>query len=169
MPRHATRLSCLPLASVFLICLASFGCATFSGNTALDLAEMPGEPKVADLARCFLVFQPISGRPEVVEVPLEENATVQTALDHVRADKRFRRMKIHVLRRAATSGRGPGQLQKMNVEYDTRRDAVVVEYDYALHPNDRIIIEEDPSTVVDDMLRGVAGRMGLPMLQQFAR
>jgi hypothetical protein len=168
MSRNTPRLSCLLLASVSLLSLASLGCATISGNTGLDLAQMPGEAKVADPARCFVVFEPISGRPEVVEVPLVEGATVQTALDDAKADRRFRRMNIHVLRRAAGPGRGPAQLQKMNVEYNTRRDAVVVEYDYALYPNDRIIVKEDPSTIVDDMLKGVAGRMGLPMLKQFA-
>jgi hypothetical protein len=168
MSRNAPRLPYLHLVSVSLISLASLGCSTIIGSAGLDLAELPGEAEVADLARCFVVFQPMSGRPEVVEVPLGEAATVQTALDHAKADKRFRRMKIHVLRRAAAPGRGPGQLQKMNVEYNTRRDAVVVEYDYAIYPNDRIIVEEDPSTVVDDMLKGVAGRIGLPMLKQFA-
>jgi hypothetical protein len=118
---------------------------------------------------CTIVVQPARGKPRVVQMPLTEGATVQTALDHSKASKRFRRMNIEVLRKPHAQASSPVPVQKMQVEYDRRRREVEIEYDYALYPNDRVIVEEDTTTVFDDMVEKVAGKLGVPMVRNILK
>jgi hypothetical protein len=157
----------------FLVVFAAFfttGCATVSQKSDLDLSDVASRPVTeqtsAQLARtpeCTIVIQPARGKPQVVQMPLSEGATVQTALDHSKATKRFNRMNIHVLRRPHDQASSSAQVQKMQVEFDRRRREVKIEYDYALYPNDRVVVEEDTTTFFDDMVEKVAGKLGVPM------
>jgi hypothetical protein len=99
-------------------------------------------------------------------MPLSEGATVQTALDFSKATRKFRRMDIYVLRTPPSAGNVPAQAQKMQVEFNRKRHRVDPEYDYALYPNDRIVVQEDPTTFFDEAIEAVAGRLGVPMISQ---
>jgi hypothetical protein len=156
------------LASILLASLFTGGCATIDRKSTLDLADIPGAP-AAEVPECTIVLQPGRGKPDVVKMPLTEGATVQTALDHSKATKRFRRMDIHVLRTSPGRGSSPGRVQKMNVKFNRPRRKVEIDHDYALYPNDRVVIEEDTSTILDELVEKVGGQMGLPIARNLVR
>jgi hypothetical protein len=120
-------------------------------------------------SECSVVIQPARGKPQVMQVPITEGDTVQTALDHTKVTRRFRRMNIHVLRSPRGQAASPAQVQKMQVEFDRKHREVKVEYDYALYPNDRIVVEEDTSTALNDMVEKLAGGLGMPVLSNMVR
>ena len=136
-------------------------------KSTVKLSDLPGKPDgqstAAELPRCTIVMQPEKGRPEAVQVPLSEGATVQTVLDQSKAMKRFRRMNVYVLRKPAMDGKSPREPQKMSVEFKRSGRQVEFDHDYALHPNDRIVVEENTSSMVDDMVGTMADALGIPV------
>jgi hypothetical protein len=161
----------LTFIPVLLTGLLAAGCATLDRKPVLntsDLANPPAKEQMgagpAQTPHCTIVLQPGRGKPNVVQMPLTQGATVQTALDHAKACKRFRRMDIYVLRSPPSPGDPSARVQKMNVELNRRYRKVEIDSDYALHPNDQVFVEEDTSTVFDDMVRSVAGRLGAPIV-----
>ncbi len=158
-----------PLAATLLIAMMTTGCTTVGEKATLSLSD-PGRAQLELTERqaptCTVVLKPGLGKPVVMEMPVTEGATVQTALEHSKATRKFRRMDIHVLRPPQVRGNSPAEAQKMTAKFDRRHREVEIDHDYALYPNDRVVIEEDQSTMVDDMFQSIAGRMGLPMLRQ---
>jgi len=145
------------------------GCAALDTTRQLQLPLVSPADKAVQTEttpstlHCTVVLQPSGSPPETMKMPLSDSATVQTALDHVRAAKRFRKMDIHVFRTPPNHASGNAGLQKMNVQYDYVRRRATWESDYQLHPNDRVIIVEDPSNMLDEMLGGLTKAIGGPM------
>jgi hypothetical protein len=172
MSRISPKSTIWSLNALFLTALLTTGCTTVGGQSSLGLvdASQAGlDTAERPTPTCTVVLQPNRGTPKVVEMPLDEGATVQTALEHTKATRKFRRMDIHVLRPAQARANAPAEPQKMNVEFDRIRREVEIDHDYALFPNDRVVIEEDPSTMIDDMFHSVAGRLGVPMVNQLVK
>ncbi len=168
-----SALTVLALVCVILACGLSTGCATFGDSSAFKLPGTSGpdgaDPTAAPQEHCTVVLQPGRGEQDVVQVPLTGGATVQTALDQSKATRKFRRMEIYVLRKPPSRGNRPSQVQKMNVEFNRKRRRVDAEYDYALYPNDRVVVQEDMTTIIDDTVEAVAGRMGIPIVTQLMK
>lgn len=91
--------------------------------------------------------------PKMIALPLQDQATVQTALEESGAISMFRTMEIEVHRRVPETGR----LLKMQVDYDPGQDQVRVEQDYALHPNDRIIVKPASKGALDKVMSQLMG------------
>jgi hypothetical protein len=53
-----------------------------------------------------------------------------------------------------------GQFHRILCEYDLGTKRVTPEFDYALLPGDRLVVQEDPSNMFDDMLSSALGPMG---------
>ena len=70
--------------------------------------------------------------------------------------ERFRRIKLQLVR-AAPRGRS---IHKLDVAWDRGKKRVPPSHDYAIHPNDRLMVIEDTSTVIDDMLARLTGPFG---------
>jgi hypothetical protein len=171
--RFSTPLPCLV---VVLAALSFTGCATVRQQSTLDLPDAANPPgteaapaQTLQTSECSVLIQPARGKPRVIQVPITEGDTVQTALAHSKATQRFRRMNIHVLRTPRGQTGSPGEVQKMQVEFDRKRRKVEMEYDYALHPSDRIVVEQDTTTMFDDMVEKLTGRMGIPVLKNVIR
>ena len=77
---------------------------------------------------------------------------VQDAVTKSRCLKKFRRIDVEILRADED-----GQRQRMACHYDIKTKQIKSEYDYALMPGDYIVITEDPTTMVHDMLKDFAG------------
>lgn len=135
----------------------SVGCATFTSSNKSTLADTePTVDAVADETPQITVELRFENRkPESVKLPLAEGMHIQQAVEQSGAGKRFRRMKIDLMRPIN------GRLQKLASEYNHSEGMVDPAYDYALYPGDHLIIKKDPSTIVDDMI----GSLGLPMKQ----
>ena len=88
-------------------------------------------------------------KPKLGILPVsDEPLFISDALKEVQARKRFSRFTAEVYRP------GPKGYQRMAVQLDNRYRSVPPQYDYALHPNDRLIIMRDSSTSVDNLLTG---------------
>lgn len=90
---------------------------------------------------------------DVVPLPLTPNMTVQEALDQARASKRFRRLGIDLMRNANQTG----EPHKMAIAWDNGKKRVAFSTNYALHPNDRIMVTENTDTALDDMVAKIMG------------
>jgi hypothetical protein len=87
--------------------------------------------------------------PEFREIPLREGMCIQDALIETQLTRRFGRMNLELMRRNAQG------LAKMDSRYEHKRNRVNPMYDYALHPGDHLVVTEDTTTVLDDMLKGL--------------
>lgn len=131
--------------------LATSGCATLP----LGIPGFgPGEEEVAQqlpphVPAATVVMVEDSAEPVAAQLPLEEVTYIQGALEKTGLDNRFRRMTIELIR-PLESGR-----HKISIPYDRVNRGVAPEYDYALQPGDKLVVTEDTSTVLDDMLNSI--------------
>lgn len=86
------------------------------------------------------------GKRQIVEVG--PTTTVTEAMKQVGATKAFKRMKIDLVRKLPNGGS-----HKMPIEWDNGHHSVAPQNDYHMHPGDRLIVHEDPSTFIDDMMK----------------
>jgi hypothetical protein len=86
------------------------------------------------------------GQPVIFEGNIENNMTVQAALEKSGAIRRYRNMDISILRIVE----GTGQPLVLKVSYQPAKKMVSAEQDYALLPGDRVLIE--PATGLLDRL-----------------
>lgn len=87
------------------------------------------------------------GQSEAKEQPLSGHLTIQQALVETRANKRFDRFTLELARPLPD-----GRRHRMTVDYDRTNKCVDPAFDYAILPGDRIIVVEDTTTLIDDML-----------------
>jgi len=50
-----------------------------------------------------------------------------------------------------------GTRHKLDIRYDAKKNHVVSAFDYALHPNDLLVVREESATSLDNMLKKLAG------------
>lgn len=144
------------MAIVALATLAASGCATMT---------LPGFPGLADLP-ATAAAQPAPGMPSVtvefrspevrtkrMQLPYTAGMTVQTAMEQSRATKHFRRMTVALVRTNPPHGRP----HKMDIEFNSAKGRVHFTHDYALYPDDRLIVTEDTSTPLDDLISRIPG------------
>ena len=139
------------------------GCASLTGSGlgSLLVTEKPDPPQLpaqassASSGSVTMEIRPQGSRkPEIRQVPLQNTVFLQQALEGAGLVKRFRGMKIEVIRMAGDTR------QKMEAKYQHAQKRVDPAYDYALHPGDHVIIaEENPSTVAE-MMKSVTGPLG---------
>jgi hypothetical protein len=92
-------------------------------------------------------FREEGRQPQLVQLPLPEVLYIQQALEQSGAIRRFRRMKIELYRKLPNGGG-----HRLDIPFDRSKRRIPSAGDYAIHPNDRIVVTEDASTIVDEML-----------------
>jgi hypothetical protein len=139
-----------------MVAAASVGCSVFrpavSDDPRAEFAAKGGTPGTP-AAKYFVELHPEGGQPTRAERSLTGPLTVQQALTETEALKKYRRSTIELVRPLAN-----GAVHRMAVEYDRSAKMVAPEFDYSLQPGDRIIVKEDTSTIVDDMLDQTLGQ-----------
>lgn len=149
-------------ATAFSICLiaaAMTGCAGLGLpksdlSAELSKAGTPGAV-AANTAKVEVIFQPDRGQPERLERPLTEATTVQQMLVQSGAMKKYRRIEVEVIRPLPHGG-----AHKIPCEYDRETRQINPENDYALMPGDRVVVKEDASTIIDDIMSSASGNLG---------
>ncbi len=137
----------------FVLCLAVAAVLSSASGCAMHLWNAdPAKSQLADQveqpqATVYLEYQSASGKQSQTEVPLPANATVQDLIHQTKAHRKFRRIKV-VLVRSANQ-----EPFKMPVAYNNDKDQVLPANNYALHPGDRLLIKQDTDTVLDDMIK----------------
>lgn len=137
----------IPCVLVVAMILGSIGCATLRpfGKSPIP-TESGSEYFTVELHQRF-------GQPKVTAFPLGEDTTVQSALEESGAISTYRKMDVEILRRVPETGR----MLKLPVVYDTRNDHVKIEQDYALHPNDRVVVRPASNSALDKVMESLLG------------
>lgn len=150
--RH-TALALMALASGLV------GCSAFQEKLRPQLnseVSAAGGPVVEPAAKYTVEIRPHQGKPQAVEKDLTEPLHVQAALEKTGALRKFRRMDLELFRPLPSGG-----WHKVKLEFDRGQHEVPPEYDYALLPGDRVIVTEDPRTIVDDAFESVLRPLGI--------
>lgn len=135
------------------------GCAGLGHPKPELKAELSksGSSTPADVqsSKVDVIFQPDQGTPERVERALSEPLTVQQILEQTGGIKKYRRIEVELIRQLPSGG-----FHKIPCEYDRKTRKINPEFDYALMPGDKVIVKEDKSTLIDDMLQSTSGGVG---------
>ncbi len=123
----------------------------FGGCSSLQISA----PNVTDAEQAsasgqanIIVVKKGAGRSAVATtIPFKPSMVVDEAMEKSGAKSWFNRCKVSVVR-----GSENGEKLKMDVEYDNGQDRVEPLYDYALQAGDRVVVNEDTSNVLTDIL-----------------
>ena len=155
-PTERRRLTVLGVAAI-LSCFV--GCSMFKEQTTpklnSEITKGPA-PDAPPPAKYTVEIRPENGKPQAVEKTLTDQTYVQTALEQTGAAKKFQRATIEVFRPLPSGG-----WHKMNLELDKDTHKVPPEYDYAVLPGDRIVVIEDTTTIMDDVMERALRPLGI--------
>ena len=138
---------------------AIVGCQSVNTELGMLFGDVPAsQPPTAasstksDGPKFQLEIRESGKQPQLTQLPLPDVLYVQQLLEQSGAARRFRRMKIEIYRQLPGGGG-----HRLDVAYDRATHRVPPGADYAIHPNDRIVVTEDTSTIVDDMIESIGG------------
>jgi hypothetical protein len=92
-------------------------------------------------------------KPQETQVAIQGDETVQKAIEHVGANRRFKGLEVALVRVTQLTGKE----EILKVPYSRRTRNIDILHDYAVLPGDRVMIVEDNTTVVDEMLDSMPG------------
>jgi hypothetical protein len=148
------RYSFLILVPVLLGSIS--GCQTMNAELTSMFGDEPAiaaaPPPPADAPKFYVEFRDDGKKPVLVAIPLTDVVYIQQALEQTNAFKRYRRSKIELYRQLPQGGG-----HKLPIEFNRAERKVPSGSDYALHPNDRLVVTEDPSNMIDDMMNSLSG------------
>jgi hypothetical protein len=138
----------LQTATLLMAVLTLSGCAAFdtSPNNSLPL---PTGTDGAQTRSITMEIRASGEKPRIEQVVLDGDNTVQQALEKANLIKKFRRMNIHIVRVVGD------HRARMDVKYEHAKAHVDPLYDYALYPNDHLVVQEVTKTAFDDMLESL--------------
>ncbi|MCI0357893.1 MAG: hypothetical protein L0211_05315 [Planctomycetaceae bacterium] len=148
----------LALAACF-----STGCALFQPKPTTELTAQVKPNGVEDgkveapPGNFTVEVRPAKGKPIAKEQPLAGPLSVQEALEHTKANKKFKRFNLQ-LHRPLPDGR----VHSMILQYDRAAKMVDPEYDYSIQSGDRVIVIEDTTTMLDDFMKQMSMPFGGP-------
>jgi hypothetical protein len=144
------------------VCFAASGCQTISPSldgllSVVDLAASDSEqvPEVVAGPSFVVEYRRDGAPPAAKKMPWQEGMCVQDGLDASGAT-RLKRMKVCIMRALPQGGR-----HRMGIEIERSTKRVKNEFNYALRPDDHIVVEKDDSTALDDTLGAIFGPMGI--------
>jgi hypothetical protein len=139
---------------LLVLVAAGTGCSMLGGKDAGNLLD--DKPIAAEPASSYqVVFVPTNGKPTQVQRTLSGQMHVQDAIAQTGAEKKFRRIKVELVRPLPSGG-----VHRVECDYDRATKRITPEFDYALLPGDRIMVHEDPTNLIDDMLSSALGPVG---------
>jgi hypothetical protein len=144
------------------VCFAAAGCQTISpsldglmgvvGATNVESAEAAE----TNAAPTYIVeYRREGGPPTAKQLPLRDGMCVQDALNESGATKRLSRMEVLLMRTLPNGGQ-----HRMGIQFKGSK-RVRSEFNYALHPGDRIVVQKDDGNLLDDTLNSVLGPLGI--------
>ena len=137
------------LVLLIVLVSATAGCSITNSKKPKSLAGITGpDGQQANHGTCTVEFHRGGSKPSQLQIPLSDATTVQQVLVESRATKKFKKMNINVLRVDELTGRKV----KMGVEYLPEKRHVVPHYDYVVRANDRVVVTEDNSSALDNVL-----------------
>lgn len=141
-----SRLSSASLGWMLLsatLCLS--GCASWSNSRQ-------SEPSGPAPGQCTVELKPVSGAPQAGHLDLPPDATVQFVLEKTKANRKYSRATVELYRKLPS-----GEWHKMPVEYDSGGKKVDPLHDYHVQPGDRVVVSQDTTSTLDDMMKKQTG------------
>jgi hypothetical protein len=123
------------------------GCAMFNGGQKPQTGPAPGQ--------CSVELKSASGKTEVGHLDLAADATVQSVLEKTKANRKYSRATVDLQRRLPS-----GEWHKMGVEYDSGTRRVDPLHDYHVQPGDRVVVTEDTTSGLEDLVKDQKGTFG---------
>lgn len=137
------------------ICLTSvFACLVCSGCNLIpkaDDAELPAAAVESSADHYYVEMHKGFGEAKVFKGTIDKPTTVQNALEQSGAQKQFAAMSVDVMRQLPN-----GTVLKLPVEFKSGKK-VKYEQDYALHPEDRIVVKSKSGSALDKLVDNVLG------------
>ncbi len=155
------------ITALALLAGLSTGCSMFQPRISPQLnaqvtPQGVEDGKVTPPPGNFTVeVQPTKGNPVAKEQPLVGPLTVQEALEHTKANKRFAKFNLE-LHRPLPDGR----MHKMVLKYDRQKKLVDPEFDYTILSGDRLIVVQDTTTILDEALDKITLPFGGPSMKK---
>lgn len=147
-------------ASLFFLALASSGCHMVSMGpppTALSAAASQS----AERNTCTVEFRTSGGKVEgSKQIEVSDESHVQEMLSKSGAFKKYSRLNVELVRTTPK-----GNPHTMSVTVDSAKRRVEPQFDYHVRAGDKLVIIEDPTTALDDVL----DNFGLPSKKKVAR
>jgi hypothetical protein len=142
--------STLSASTAALLCagllIASSGCSAL--NSINKSAVLAGENAAPSQGMYQVEMSGNFHKSTTFQGEIDGPITVQTALERSGATDKFRSMDIVVYRVVQETGQG----LKMPVEYKAGKKMVSPDQDYAIHPNDRIVVSSQSSNALDKLV-----------------
>ncbi len=154
--RNQPWLSCGIIALAFL---ATTGCTTMQPQAFSLFGQSDAKPEVAtpSSGQTFVVeLHPANGQAKTATVPWKNDLHVQEALKSVNGYRRFSRFNVELHRQLPQGG-----MHRMVVDYAKATQQVEPEFDYVIHPGDKLVITESDETMIDDALNAVLAPIGM--------
>jgi hypothetical protein len=130
---------------VAVFCLS--GCAMFNGGQKPQSGPAPGQ--------CSVELKSASGKVQVGHLDLAPDATVQSVLEKTKANRKYSRSTIELQRKLPS-----GEWHKMGVDYDSGASRVDPLHDYHVQPGDRVVVSEDTTSGIEDLMKDQKGPLG---------
>jgi hypothetical protein len=125
-----------------------FGKTGLWGSRAEVIKGAEINPESAAPAGKYIVeFRNADGKSESAEFNIDGPLNAHGALQAAKASKRFTRMKVELVRPLPS-----GAWHRMPMEYDRVARRIPAECDYAVFAGDRLIVTEDTSNILSDMI-----------------
>ena len=156
---NAVSISWLPLGFVLA---SGLGCSTLDKGQ-IDFTDPTGSlPAVSvhpstppDINAFTVELREADKKPVVLSVKLDRVLHVQDAVEKSGAVRQFNRMTLELVRPLQN-----GRHHRLELRYDRRTKRVEPAFDYALRPGDRLVITEDTSNIIDDLMGSLPGQFG---------
>ena len=129
--------------------IASSGCSTL--NMFSQPAVLPEEEPAPSKGMYQVEMSGSFHKSTVYQGEIDGPITVQTVLERSGAIDKFRGMDILIYRVVQETGQG----LKMPVEYKYSQKMVSPEQDYAIHPNDRIVVSSRSNNALDRLVDSI--------------
>ena len=162
-PRGYCRLRAFFVLSSLLL-LSGSGCTSVRPSGALPLVSDPTEAEAGEVASqhvCTVEMRGVGGRSKTVDVPLTEDMRVTEVLKASKASRKYPRADVHIWRKSPMKAH---EMVKLDVRFDGESGKVKYDTDYAIHPNDRVVVVEQPFSIFDEaynsLLGPILGRVG---------
>lgn len=140
-------------AMLLLGCSIAWTLTMASGCSALrPAADKPLATDTGPKQECMVEFRYKKKSPKLQRIEIAEDTTVQTVLKKSGALKKFARMDIEIYRPLPQGG-----THRMEVTYDRAAHRVDSMHDYQIRHGDRVVVIEDTSTVIDDVMESNFG------------
>lgn len=154
-PRGPSRLF---IYFVFFVSLlpSGSGCSSVRSSGALPfLSEAKQQDEAASTEQlCTVEMRGVGSKSKTVTVPLTEEMRVTDLLKASKAGKRYPRADVHIWRKSPLKAH---EMVKLDVRFDRESGQVKYDTDYAIHPNDRVVVVERPFSIFDEAYNSLLG------------